>query len=44
MHIDAKNKETYEAPAVEVLEVKMDSAILQNSQRNYNYGGLDEND
>lgn len=37
MHIEAKNKETYETPAVEVLRVKMDSAILQMSTEDYKY-------
>lgn len=37
-------KEIYEAPAVEVVDMRMDSVILQMSQQDYNYGGLDEDD
>ena len=42
--MDNKVKETYEAPTMLVVEVKMDSVILQMSQmgtEDYNYGGLD---
>ena len=38
-------KDSYEIPAVEVVEMRMDSVILQMSQmgtKDYNFGGLDE--
>ena len=35
-------KDFYEAPAILVLEVKTDSCILQMSQEDYRFGGLDE--
>ena len=34
----------YETPAVQVVEVKTDSCILQLSQKDYDYGDLDEED
>ena len=37
-------KDSYEIPAVEVVDMRMDSVILQMSQQDYNYGGLDEDD
>ena len=35
-------KDYYEAPAILVLEVKSDSCLLQMSQEDYHFGGLDE--
>lgn len=39
--MDNKAKEIYEAPTMMVVEVKVDSVILQMSTQDYNYGGLD---
>ena len=38
-------KDSYEIPTVEVVDMRMDSVILQMSKmgtEDYNYGGLDE--
>ena len=38
-------KESYEIPAVEVVDLRMDSVILQLSKmgtEDYNFGGMDE--
>lgn len=40
MSIKATTKEIYEAPAVEVVELKMDSVILQMSVEDYEYVDL----
>lgn len=39
--MDNKAKEIYEAATMMVVEVKVDSVILQMSTQDYNYGGLD---
>ena len=41
--MEAKNKETYEAPTMLVVEVKT-KGIVCASQTDYLYGGLDEDD
>ena len=41
--MEAKNKETYEAPTMLVVEVKTEGIVCA-SQLDYRYGGLDEDD
>jgi len=41
--MEAKNKETYEAPTTLVVEVKTEGIVCA-SQLDYRYGGLDEDD
>lgn len=41
--MEAKNKETYEAPTMLVVEVKTEGIVCA-SQTDYLYGGLDEDD
>ena len=41
--MEKKNKETYEAPAMLVVEVKTEG-IMCATQKDYCYGGLDEED
>ena len=39
-HMNTKIKELYETPETRVIEVKIESTLLQTS--NYNYGNIDE--
>ena len=41
--MEAKNKETYEAPTMMVVEVKTEGIVCA-SLTDYRYGGLDEDD
>ncbi len=41
--MENKEKESYEAPALQVVEVKTEGIVCA-SQKDYQYGGLDEDD